>query len=426
MLREPFSFPVKKYLWIGLFIVIPVLGRGQENEIDSAAFQKQLDMKDVVHRLFHSSNHDQQRVQKKFQFTLFPIIGYTSNTGAAVSAGANGVFTARGASKESNMTTSFTYTQFNQTILPFSVSIWSKKDRFNFILDNRYINYPSPLYGLQGKSKLDSGYSVNFSWIKLHASLLARLTRNFYGGVGLFYDHFWEINEVGVPPVTPTTYNPLGIGTAFEHYTHSKIPPSRETAIGPALKLLFDSRDNPVNAAKGFYGAFLFHPVFKGWNSDTSWSSLMVDLRKYFSFSAKRESVLAFWGYYWQDFGKPSFLLLPSSGWDDFWNTGRGYSQGRYRGNSMRYLEGEYRFQVSRNGLVGGVIFTNLQNFPDELYTSYSESHGRDSDDVTALGYGFGLRMKFNKYSKTNVALDIGFGQDFPRPWFAVNLGEVF
>jgi hypothetical protein len=425
-LRVPVSFPVNFILLISCLFVLPFTAPAQSNAIDSAFFEHQLDMKDVVHRLFHTNGHDQQREEKKFQLTVFPIVGYTSNTGLAAEAGANGVFTVKGAGKESDLATSFTYTQFNQTILPFWVSIWSKNDRFNIILDNRYINYPSALYGLQGKSRLDSGYSVNFSWIKLHAFVLARLTRNFYGGAGLYYDYFWQIREVGVPPVTPTTDNPLGIASAFEHYTHQQVPPARETAIGPAVRLLYDSRDNPVNPGKGFYGSLLFHPVFKSWHSDTSWSSLVLDMRKYFSFSQTRESVLAFWGYYWQDFGKPSFLLLPSTGWDDFWNTGRGYSQGRYRGNSMRYLEGEYRFQVTNNGLLGGVVFTNLQNFPDELYTSYSEDHGHKSDNVTAIGYGFGIRLTFNKYTKTNVAFDVGFGQDFPKPWFAVNLGEVF
>ncbi len=398
----------------------------QNNLNDSARYSNQVDMRDVMQHLFKNSHSKKSKGKKNFQFAIFPIIGYTSNTGVAAAIGANALFTLKGSTKQSSVSTNFTYTLFNQTILPFSVNVWSKDDRFEFILDSRYINYPSSIYGLRGISKLDSGYSVNFKWLKLHGSVLTRLSDNLYGGVGLYYDYFWDIAEDGVPPVSPTNENPLGIGSAFEHYAAEKVPSKKEVAIGPAFRILYDSRDNPVNAWKGFYGSVLFHPVLKGLHSDTSWSSLVIDARKYFSFSESRENVLAFWAYYWQDFGKPSFLLLPSTGWDDFWNTGRGYSQGRYRGRTMQYLEAEYRFQITNNGLFGGVVFTNLQNFPKELYTSYSRYRDQEGIDVTSIGAGAGIRVKFNKYSKTNVALDVGFGQDVPRPWFAVNLGEVF
>ncbi|OQY93629.1 MAG: hypothetical protein B6D37_11080 [Sphingobacteriales bacterium UTBCD1] len=393
---------------------------------DTVLQKNEKDIKDVVHTLFKTHPPDSSKRKKNLQYAFFPALGYTSNTGFALAAGANAIFTLNGSQKESNILSSITYTQFNQVILPFQVSVWSKKDQFNFILDSRYINYPSSAYGLRGRSKLDSGYAINFSWIKVHPSVLARIANNFYGGAGIFYDYLWRINETGVPVVLPTAYNPLGIATAFEHYVKKKIPPAHETALGPAVKLLFDSRDNPVNALKGIFASVLFHQSFKSWGSDTNWSSLVVDVRKYISFSSGRESVLAFWAYYWQNFGKSSFLLLPSTGWDDSWNTGRGYSQGRYRGNIMRYLEAEYRFQIMNNGLIGGVIFSNLQNFPNEFYTSYSQHRGRKEIPVTSLGYGFGLRVKFNKYSKTNMAIDLGFGQSFPKPWIAVNLGEVF
>ena len=424
---ETSVFPsLKKIFLAGFFCCMAVACLAQDDAIDSSQFSGQVDMKDVVHQIFGNSPEAKNKSTKNFQFALFPILGYTSNTGFAAAVGANAVFKLSGSTRQSNIYTSFTYTQFNQTILPFAASIWSRHDRFNFILDNRYINYPSSLYGLRGISKLDSGYSVNFKWLKLHASVLTRLMNNFYGGLGLYYDYFWDIEEDGVPVVTPTANNPLGIASAFEHYVGKKTPPGKERAFGPAFRLLYDSRDNPVNAWKGFYGSLLFHPVFKGSLSDTNWSSLVIDARKYFSFSKTRENVLAFWAYYWQAFGKPSFLLLPSTGWDDFWNTGRGYSQGRYRGNSMQYLEAEYRFQVTNNGLLGGVLFSNLENFPKEIFTSYSEHKDREGVDALSLGAGLGFRVKFNKYSKTNVAFDIGFGQDVPRPWFAVNLGEVF
>jgi outer membrane protein assembly factor BamA len=402
---------------------------GQVTHEDSVRYRNQLDMKDVWRELTKkkkAADSPKLAEAKVFQRAYFPAAGYSSNTGLAVLGAANEVFTLKGSTKQSNALISFTYTQYRQIILPFQVNVWTKKDRFNIILDNRYINYPSSLYGLRGKSKLDSGYSVNFSWLKLHGSVLTRIAPNLYGGVGLYYDYFWDIKESGFKPATLTALNPKGLSSAFEYYVNQAVPPKKETAFGPAVKLLFDNRDNPVNATSGWFGYVGWHPAFKSWGSDSNWSTLVVDVRKYFSLSTKRYSALAFWAYYWENFGRSPFLLLPSTGWDEFWNTGRGYSQGRYRGNEMRYLEAEYRFQILNNGLLGGVAFANIQNFPDELFTSYSEFRGRQQTAVTAVGAGFGVRIKFNKYSRTNVAFDVGFGQQFPHPYFAVNLGEVF
>ena len=79
-------------------------------------------------------------------------------------------------------------------------------------------------------------------------------------------------------------------------------------------------------------------------------------------------------------------------------------------------LEGEYRFGILKNGLLGGVIFGNLQT-----YAEYP------SNQFTAInpGYGAGIRIKFNKFSRTNICLDYAFGLHGSNGLF-VNLGEVF
>lgn len=420
---------------VALIFFLPTLSHAQLRQTDSCQSGDQVDMKDVIHRLSHktpqaagsnAAANGVSKPAKAIQLAVLPAVGYSSNTGLAAAACANAVFTLPGASKESSVLTSITYTQYRQTILPFLVSIWSKNDRFNFVFDDRYINYPSSLYGVLGRSKIDSGYTVNFSWVKLHQSVLARIRPNMYLGMGLYYDYYWNIKEENVPTVLPPRNARLGLRSAFEDYTGQKIPADEETAVGPVFKFLFDSRDNPINPEKGIYGSVIYHPSFKTWGSDANCATLIVDARKYLSLSANKYNVLAFWAYYWANFGNAPFLMLPSSGWDDLWNTGRGYSQGRYRGNQMRYFESEYRFQLSRNGLLGGVLFTNIQNFPGEMFTSYSNYHDLSQANVTELGYGMGLRLKLNKCSKTNLAFDAGFGQSFPRPWFAINLGEVF
>ena len=96
--------------------------------------------------------------------------------------------------------------------------------------------------------------------------------------------------------------------------------------------------------------------------------------------------------------GTPPCLDLPSIGWDDYSNTGRGYVPGRYTGRNLLYLESEYRFVLTRNGLLGGVVFGNLESISRNLSSSLNS---------VIPGCGLGLRIKENKYSNTNIAIDL-------------------
>lgn len=71
----------------------------------------------------------------------------------------------------------------------------------------------------------------------------------------------------------------------------------------------------------------------------------------------------------------------------------------------MVYQEAEYRFQMSQNGLLGGVVFINAQTF--------SAAEGTALQKLQP-GCGLGARIKLNKVSKTNICIDYGFGTRDP------------
>ncbi len=145
--------------------------------------------------------------------------------------------------------------------------------------------------------------------------------------------------------------------------------------------------------------------------------SLLIDLRHYIPWPRNSENILAFWSYNWLTLGgDPPYLDLPSTGWDTYGNTGEGYIQGRFRSKNMLFVEAEYRFKVTSNGLFGGVVFANAQSFTEWPSNTFQ---------TIAPAAGLGLRVKFNKYSRTNIAIDYGFGQNGSQGVF-VNLGEVF
>lgn len=82
----------------------------------------------------------------------------------------------------------------------------------------------------------------------------------------------------------------------------------------------------------------------------------------------------------------------------------------------MVYLKAELRFGITKDGLLGGVIFTNAQS-SSELNSNKLE--------VISPAAGIGLRIKFNKFSNTNVCVDYGVGKGGSRRFFG-NLGEIF
>jgi hypothetical protein len=79
-------------------------------------------------------------------------------------------------------------------------------------------------------------------------------------------------------------------------------------------------------------------------------------------------------------------------------------------------LEAEYRFGILNNGLLGGVVFANAQ--------SYSEI-SNNRFEVIEPAIGAGIRIKFNKFSRTNVCIDYAIGKNGSNGIFT-NLGEVF
>ncbi|HTI90571.1 MAG TPA: hypothetical protein VL727_08280 [Puia sp.] len=372
---------------------------------------KHIDLVDVGRSWLkgHHTRREDTIVQKqgKLHISALPVAGYTLQTGFAGVLSSNFAFYTSEHSQAnlSTILTSITYSQYKQIIFPIQADIWTKGNKYNIITDWRYLKYPSLTYGLGGNTSSDSGYNIDYGYLRLHQAILKTIARDLYLGLGYDLDYFWNIKEIDPP---------TGKTTDFERYGLSP----KEVASGISLHFLFDSRRNPINPEKGNYASITYRPNFTVLGSDQNWQSLLIDLRKYINFPSSTHNVLAIWSYDWFTVGggKPPYLLLPSTGWDAYSNTARGYIQGRFRSKNMLYLESEYRFGLTTNGLLGGVVFANAQSFSEPATGRY---------EYIAPGYGAGLRISLNKFSRTNLCIDYGWGAHGSGGFF-VNLGEVF
>lgn len=293
------------------------------------------------------------------------------------------------------------YTQKKQLLVPLRLNIWSRNNQFNFIGDWRFLKYPQDTYGIGGNTKLSDAYTLDYNYARFYQFVLKKIATNFYAGAGVQYDNHWHIKELDPPA-----------NTDFQKYGYS----SSSISSGISLNVLYNTVTNMLNPPGGsFYANAIVRQNLTWLGSNTSYSTAIVDVRKYFSVGQK-SNVLAFWSYDWLTLnGNPPYLDLPSNGWDTYGNTERGYTQNRFRGKNMVYMEGEFRFGITRNRLLGAAVFANAASFTD-LNNKFSG---------VLPGAGAGLRIMFNKFSQTHVAIDYAFGKGGSHGVF-LNLGEFF
>jgi len=367
------------------------------------------DMGDVIHSIFHTGPPKKAKdsVGLKPSISVVPALGYSLQSRLAILLAGNAAFRTAQQSNVSTIIASLAYTENKQVTLPIQSSIWSHNNNWDFVGEIRLYHYPQSTFGLGSSSNIESEAPMNYNYIRFQETALRKLTGSLYLGAGYIIDYHADIS-------IQLTEN----GTVSDYITYkSHSTKTHSTSSGFTLNGQFDTRDSPINATQGWYASYEFRQNLKTMGSTSTWSSLILDVRKYFKLPADSHNVLAFWSYDWLTLaGRPPYLDLPSTLWDASTNAGRGYIQGRYRGAQMVYGEVEYRYRITNNGLIGGVVFLNAQTFSAEPGTRLQ---------AIQPGFGPGLRIKLNKLSRTNIDIDYGFGTQGSHGLF-VNVGELF
>lgn len=396
-----------------IFLFAPIICISQNSIKDSTTKLNEnnnadgTDFIEVLHHFFHPNKKInvaaiEQKSNRKYQFSILPGVGYTLQSSFVANVSGNIVFR-NGTNDSTNYSTFIggaSYTAKQQLLFYLQSNIWSKNDNWNFTSDVRLYKYPQNTYGLGGNTKEEDASLVNYSFLRFYGTLFKKVASHFYVGAGYMLDKHWNIAEEKTKP------------TDFDNYGFK----TESISSGVSLNLLSDTRDNPINAQKGYFANAVLRYNTTMLGSNNNWTALIVDLRKYYKIGSKN-TVLALWSYNWLTLnGNAPYLDLPSTAWDSYNNLGRGYTQSRFRSPDLLYVESELRFNLSKNKLFGAVLFANAQ--------SYSEFPSKKFEKIIP-GFGTGLRLKFNKHSRTNLALDYGLGIDGSGGIF-VNLGEVF
>jgi hypothetical protein len=362
---------------------------------------------------------------------LVPTIGSNPAVGFSVGAGGQYAFRRREPnSLYSLMSASLSVTTKKQMILQIRNNIYTKNNKFFLSGDWRFLVYSQSTYGLSTKAPDGSviGYEnggvpiaddslaqpMKFNWVRFYQTVSIRLRKSIYVGIGYHLDYHFNIIDEDLDTASQSFTS---------HYLYSQkhgFNPQEYLLSGVSINFVVDTRDNMINSYKGYFANinYRFFPAFLG-NKKTG-NYLLTEWRSFHSLSAgSPRHLLAFWllGAFSPN-GQLPYLDLPALGYDQRGRSGRGYTQGRYRGPDLVYGETEYRFPISQcGGILRGVLFLNAitADAPDKKVGLF---------DYIAPGYGAGLRIMVDKHSRTNLQVDFGFGKH--SHGFYLNATEVF
>jgi outer membrane protein assembly factor BamA len=338
-------------------------------------------------------------------FSLIPVVGYSLHTGlTGVIATSTTFYSDNERKKNSRILINGNYSVYNQYWFTVISNIFFEKLKLHLTGDTRYYKFPTITYGLGPKSTFSNPLHIDYSYLRFYQVAFREIAPNLFVGMGYNLDLHWNIEADSVP------------GTDLDQFMRYQ-KGNQSISSGISLNIQYDNRKNAVNPQNGIYANIQVRPKLTFLGSNKNWQSLLIDIRRYVKLPVSSHNILAFWSYNVITLsGTPPYLDLPSIGWDNYSTTGRGYAPGRYTGRNLIYFESEYRFSITGNGLLGGVIFGNAQSIPNSI-----------SDNIRPIipGAGFGLRIKINKYSGTNLAIDYGFGIRGSHGFF-FNMGEVF
>lgn len=375
-------------------------------DINIADSSKQRDLIDILQKILDKTTPPSKRaLPKKANFSVIPYGGYTLSTGFVADISGNVGFYTSASHKEnySIIAADLSYDTKTQKIFLTRSEIWAVKNNYKIVSDLRFEEYPTDTYGLGTSATFATDNDINFYYVRIYETLLKRVGNDFYAGLGYNLDYHYDITAMG---------NQNNTVSDFEKYGQT----SRSTSSGFNADILYDNRKNPLNPIGGIYASVIFRENSTLMGSNSNWQSLQVDFRKYFRLSSTSNNMFAIWSMAAFTSGHVPYLDLPATGGDMYNNSGRGYAVGRYRGRNELYLEGEYRFAITKNGLLGAVIFANGESFSEFKDNTFQ---------TIAPAAGTGLRIKLNKHSNSNICIDYGIGTGGSHGFF-VNLGEVF
>ena len=367
----------------------------------------QRDIFDVTAALLgrdRDGTEDEEKTEDDRRLFVFPSFG--GNPAQGVSGGVLATITDYwgdpNTTQLSSILLSGSVTSKKQVLMVARSDIYAHSNSWHLIGDWRYYDYVEQTHGLGGSRPALPAVEVTYDWYRFHQIVTRPILNNLEFGIGYHLDTHRGIRF-------PASVQLPDVGWLSGNFTDN-------TSSGVSLNIIYDRRDHPLNTERGSLARAELTMDRTRIGSDADWDNLELEGRGYRRLPGRRRQVVVLWGIGSFTRGRAPYFDLPSIGWDLYGRTGRGYRSGRFRGRDWTYAEVEYRVDLLRNGLLGAVVFGNTSQFSDPR---------SDRQERWASATGVGLRLKINKETRSNLAVDFAWGRDGSRGIY-VAINEAF
>lgn len=428
-------------LILGLFA--PNILQAQIDPTPTPQYVDATDLRKVIRGKKYSEGEEAGTPKKgKLMKFIVPIFGANPTLGAFYGIGGTGaIFLGDPETTSiSSMNASLQITTKNQFVAGIKGTIMTPDNGWEMLVDLRYSFFSENTYGLGSDNSqlikeswnwggvttngLGGAQPLSFNQVKVYYTALKEVTDNFYMGIGYHLDYHYKIEDLSLDLEEPDTV----ITSHYAYNTINDISTTGYTTSGVSFNLVYDSRDHTVNPYKGAFIQLMNRNNPEKLGSSKNSNQMYFEGRYYLPLSTKTpRHLIGFWGIaHVLTAGKLPYLHLPANAYDMRNRIGRGYVAGRFRGPGWVTLETEYRFPISRNGLLGGVLFASATTTSREAITIGEEVFPElKLFEATKPAAGLGARIMLNRTGRLNLAMDMAFGQNGAKGfYFAV--GETF
>jgi outer membrane protein assembly factor BamA len=391
-------------------------GHSQQTGVQSSLVPMQ-DVGDVIRKIFNKES-DSTKVKKPSTISILPSIGYNPSFGVVLGAKISAV--KQYGEKENTDLSAFgleaIYTSRGVITAQARHNVFTNENKWNFQGNWQLSKFLINDYGIGTGNKDyvtdgDSANLIRFTFIRLTEKVYRKISSHWFAGGGISFDIRTNIDDEQLQSYPSSAHLRYSLRNDFDSNKYS--------ANGFFLSFQYNTREHPIRSYGGIYADFNLRFNQKWMGSTKNSIQLQYDLRKYFSLSKKNpEHVLALW--HWASYtlnGSVPYLELPATGYDTYGRSGRAYTMGRFKGPEYADFEAEWRFPITKNKLLSGVAFVNMQSASDDLSKKIFQ--------YWATAGGGGLRILFNKESRSTICIDYARGSHKSSGFF-FGLNEVF
>jgi hypothetical protein len=328
-----------------------------------------------------------------------PVISFAPETNLSFGLGMKGLFKPKGSdehTRTSNIPLTVQYTIENKYLFFSGFDIFFPQERYRLSGNVSIQSFPSLYFGVGQNTPNSNEEEFAYNQVLIEPIFLKNiLIPNLFIGAGPRY------NRIGGVEAEPEGLLDLSEQSGSEG----------STSVGAQFAIIYDSRDNVLNANKGLYLEFTqgyYDDILSGTHN---FKLTRMDARYYLPITKNAWSILAFHMVGLFSNGNTPLLELGRLGGDEIM---RGYFEGRYTENNLIAGQVEWRQKLSR--LWGVVAFAGLGGVAPTL--------GQLETDYIRPSVGLGLRFLVDPEENLNLRLDYGIGQN--KSNFYLKIAEAF